>query len=143
MGWLRRPQAPESARIITRARRQVKPAPDGQAEAASGAREVPATGEYGRIGKDNCRPIEGARRPFSHRESCVRSGDPTGRLAGRAAIEAAKGKEGVAGGPVLEDARRGAFARAIQVSLVRSAQSFTELCHLHTVSGHGCFREVS
>ena len=39
--------------------------------------------------------IEGARRPFSHRESCVQSGDLTGRLAGRAAVEAAKVKEGV------------------------------------------------
>ena len=105
MGWLRRPRAPESARIITRPQRHVKPAHGEQTDAASGAHEVLATGEYGRIGKDNYRPIEGARRPFSHRESYVRSGDPTGRLAGRAAVEAAKGKEGVVGGPgVLSNA---------------------------------------
>ena len=38
-----------------------------------------SAGEYGRIGRDDYRPIEGAQRPFFHRGSYVRSGDPTGR----------------------------------------------------------------
>ena len=52
---------------------------DDQADAASGARKFLAPSEYGCSGRDDYRPIEGARRPFSHREGRARSGDPTSR----------------------------------------------------------------
>ena len=52
---------------------------DDQADAASGAHEVLAGGEYGRNIRDDYKPIEGARRPFGDRETRGRAGDPTGR----------------------------------------------------------------
>ena len=115
---------------------------DEQADAASGAREVPATGESGRIGKDNYRPMEGARRPFIHRESYVRSG---ARRTGWLDVPPSKRRRARKGwqggqawkwqdGALLHDQVRFLWSHRRSRSL-SSAIDF--------VSGHGFFREVS
>ena len=50
-----------------------------QADAASGAHEVLAAGEYGRIGRGDYPPIEWARRPFGEHEGRGPPGDVLGR----------------------------------------------------------------
>ena len=52
---------------------------DDQADAASGAHEVLAGGEYHEIRRDDYRPVEGGRRVFSAERDRGRPGDPTGR----------------------------------------------------------------
>ena len=52
---------------------------DDQADAASGAHEVLAGGEYHVISATDYRPVEGGRRTFSSERDRGRSGDPIGR----------------------------------------------------------------
>ena len=66
---------------------------DDQADAASGAHEVLAGGQYHRISRDDYRPVPGTQRRFDTRNYAT-AGDPTGRQLDRPPSKRRRAREG-------------------------------------------------